>query len=91
MNELKELHAEIRIVGSYCLIVNAIQTNCFPALVCGAIMALITAMVLCARSRDSLVSVSPRRVHVIFSTTGFKGGGKPLVQSSTCSELGLVK
>ena len=34
-------------------------------------------MVLCARSQDSLLSVSVRRVHVVFSTTGFKGGGKP--------------
>ena len=37
-------------------------------------MAPITAMVLCARPQDS--SVSLRRVHVVFSTAGFKGGGK---------------
>ena len=31
-------------------------------------MALITTLVLCARSQDSLLSVSVRRVHVVFST-----------------------
>ena len=40
-------------------------------------MALITAMVLCARSQDSILSTLLSRVHVVFSTTGFKGGGKP--------------
>ena len=39
--------------------------------------ALITAMVMCAKSQDSLMSVSVRRVHVIFSTAELKGGGKP--------------
>ena len=39
-------------------------------------MALITAMVSCARSQDSLLSVSVRRLHVVFSTGRFKGGGK---------------
>ena len=37
-------------------------------------MAFITAMVLCALSQDS---VPMRAVHVVFSTAGFKGGGKP--------------
>ena len=37
-------------------------------------MALITAMVLCARLWDSFVSVSVRRVNVVFSTAGFKDG-----------------
>ena len=40
-------------------------------------MALTTALVLCARSQDSLLSMTVRRVHVVFSTAGFKGGGKP--------------
>ena len=40
-------------------------------------MTLITALVLCARSQDSLLSVSVRNVHVVFSTAGFKGGEKP--------------
>ena len=39
--------------------------------------AFITAMVLCVMSQDLLLSVSVRRVHVVFSTAGFKGGGKP--------------
>ena len=41
------------------------------------LMALITIMVLCARSQDFVMPVSVRRVHVVFSTAGFKGGGKP--------------
>ena len=47
-------------------------------------MTLITAMVLCARSQDSYcqcqcvgLSVYVRRVHVVISNAGFKGGGKP--------------
>ena len=40
-------------------------------------MALITTLVLCARSQDLVMLVSVRRVHVVLSTAGFKGGGKP--------------
>ena len=40
-------------------------------------MVLITTLVLCARSQDLVISVSERRVHVVLSTAGFKGGGKP--------------
>ena len=40
-------------------------------------MALITTLVLCARSQDLEMSVSMRRGQVVLSTTGFKGGGKP--------------
>ena len=40
-------------------------------------MAVITALVLCARSQDTFPSVSVRRVHVVLPTAGFKGGGKP--------------
>ena len=40
-------------------------------------MALITAMVLWATSQDSRPSASMRRVNVVFSTAGFKSGGKP--------------
>ena len=36
----------------------------------------IAVMVFCARPQDSVLSVSVHRVHVVFSTTGFKGGGK---------------
>ena len=32
---------------------------------------------MCARSQDLSLSVSVRRVHVIFSTARFKGVGKP--------------
>ena len=45
--------------------------------VCIGFMVLLTAMVLCTRSQDSLLSVSMDRVHVVFSTAGFKSGGKP--------------
>ena len=44
--------------------------------VCMGFMALITAMVLCTRSQDSALSVSVRRMHVVFTTAGFKGEGK---------------
>ena len=44
--------------------------------VCG-LMALIAAAVFYARSNDLVTSVSVRRVHVVLSTAGFKGGGKP--------------
>ena len=39
-------------------------------------MALIITLVLCARSQDSVMSVSVRRVRVVFSTAEIKGGGK---------------
>ena len=45
--------------------------------VCMGFIELITALILWARSQDSLLSVSGRRVHVVFSTAGFKGGGRP--------------
>ena len=41
------------------------------------LMALITTLVLCARSQDLVMSVPVRRVHVVLSAAGFKGGGKP--------------
>ena len=34
----------------------------------------ITAMLLCGRSQDSLLSVSGRRLHVVYSTAAFKYG-----------------
>ena len=43
----------------------------------GAYMALITALILCARPQDSLLSVSVLRVHVVLSASGFSGGGNP--------------
>ena len=39
-------------------------------------MALMTTLVLCARSQDLVMSVSLRRVHVVSSTAGVKDGGK---------------
>ena len=53
---------------------------------CLGFMALITAMVLCARSQDSVLSVSERRVHVLFSKAEFKGEGK---SSQTTRETAL--
>ena len=40
-------------------------------------MALITTLVLRARSQDFVLSVSVRIVHVVLSNAGFKDGGKP--------------
>ena len=52
--------------------------SCVRVCVCVCVfMALITAQVLCARSQDLVMSVSVRRVHVVLSVAGFKGGGKP--------------
>ena len=48
--------------------------------VCMIFVAPITSMVWCARSQESLLSVSARRVHVVFSTSGFIGGGKRVVR-----------
>ena len=53
--------------------------------VCMGFMALITAMVLCARFQDSLLSVSVRRVHAVFSTAAFKGREK------VCSKTLVVR
>ena len=36
-------------------------------------VALISNLFLCARSQDLVMSVSVRRVHVVFSTAGFRG------------------
>ena len=48
--------------------------------VCMGFMTLTTAKILCARSQDSFLSVLVRRVHVVFPTAGFKGGGKPFLR-----------
>ena len=40
-------------------------------------MGLIATLVLCARSQDLVMSASLRRVQVVLSTAGYKGGGKP--------------
>ena len=58
--------------------------------VCKGLMALITAMSLCARSRDSLPSVSVRRVHVVFSIAGFEDGGKPYHKTRETATLLLI-
>ena len=47
---------------------------------CVVHMELRTAMVLCARSYDSLLTVSVRRLHVVFSSTGFNGGGSHVIR-----------
>ena len=47
-----------------------------------------TTLVLCAKSHDFVMSVSVRRVHVVFSTTGFKDGGKPCRKTSEPSRCG---
>ena len=40
-------------------------------------IALVTTVVMCARSQDLVLSGSMRRVHDVLSTARFKGGGKP--------------
>ena len=45
--------------------------------VCMGFNAIITTIVLCARCQHSVLPASVRRAHVVFSTTGFTGGGKP--------------
>ena len=55
--------------------------------VCRGCMALITALVLCARSRDFVISVSVRTVHVAFLTAGFKGGRKPCIKTLETTAL----
>ena len=44
--------------------------------ICMGFMTLVTAVVLCVRSQDSVLPVSVRRIHVAFSTAGWKGAGK---------------
>ena len=55
--------------------------------VCMGFMALITALVLCARSQDSLLSVAVCRINVVFSTAGFKDGGKPCPKTRETAAL----
>ena len=50
-------------------------------------IALIVALVLCGRSQDSLMSVSVRRAHVVFSATRLKGGGKPCPKTRETAAL----
>ena len=50
-------------------------------------MARITVLVLFTGAQDSLLSVSVRRVHVVFSTVGFKGGGKPCLKTRETAAL----
>ena len=50
-------------------------------------MAFIATLVLHARSQDSLLSVSVRRVHVVFPTAGFKGGRKPCPKTRETAKI----
>ena len=50
-------------------------------------MALTTTLVLCSRSQDLVLSVSVRRVHVVFLTAGFKGGGKSCLNTHETTAL----
>ena len=54
---------------------------------CIGFMALITALVFGVRSQDFVLSVSVRRVHVVSSTAGFRGGGKPCSKTSEKAAL----
>ena len=56
-------------------------------------MALIADSVSGARSRSSFLSVPVRRLHVVFSTAGFKGGEKPCSETreTTTTRKGILK
>ena len=56
-------------------------------------VALTTAMVLCTKSENSVLSVSVRKVHVVISTAGFKGGGKqhPKTNETAALRRGIWK
>ena len=51
------------------------------------LMALINTLVVCARPQDLEMSVSVLVVHVVFSTAGFKGGGKPFCKTRETAAL----
>ena len=53
----------------------------------GVFMALITTLVLCAKSQDLVMPVSVRRVRVALYTVGFKGGGKPCPKTRETAAL----
>ena len=57
------------------------------SLVCIGFMKLITAMVLWARYQDSLLLMAVNRVHVVFSTAGFKGEGKQCCKTRETGSL----
>ena len=61
--------------------------------VCIGFMVLITALVLCTRYQDLVMSMSVRRVHVVFLTAGFKGGEKPCpkTRETTALKRGIQK
>ena len=50
-------------------------------------MDIITSMILCARTQNLVLSVSVRRVYVVFSTARFKGGEKPRSKTSETGPL----
>ena len=53
------------------------KTRIFDSYACTSFMALFTAIVLCTRYLDSVLSVSVRRAPVVFSTVGFRGERHP--------------
>ena len=61
--------------------------------ICVGFMALITAMVLFATSQDSVISVSVRRAHVVFSTAEITDGEKPChkARKTTALQRGIQK
>ena len=65
-------------------------TILYGAYVC-VFMALITTLVLCARSQDLVMTVSVRRVHLVLSTAGFKGGEKlcPMTRETAALRRGI--
>ena len=56
-------------------------------------MTLVTAIIFCAMSQDSLLSVSVSRAHVVFSTAGVKGAGKrcPRKRETAALQRGIQK
>ena len=64
--------------------------NLLSVCVCMCSLALITTLVLCARSQEFVMSVSVRSVHVVFSFAGFKGGRKPCRKTRETSAPNLL-
>ena len=54
----------------------AIDESMHGMIVCIGFIALLTTVLLGVRCQDLLLSVSARRIHVVFSTARFKGGRK---------------
>ena len=91
MCNLRELcHVQIEILASIFRGLKIFGCRCMYVYV---FMALIITLVMCARSQGLVMPVSVRRVHVVFSTAGFNGGGKRFrkTRETTALRRGIQK